>query len=180
MNLLIHYYHEQCAFKLMNSIQEIATSVWICATRTSVYTCVACINCKQLTLGLAEASMALFYLFNFHLAVFSLAVAWVDRWLALSPFRTWLKPGVARGVVSPNDIHNSEKLRNPFLSGSAVLNAATWYVSCKNAHPQSKFRPIALQCTYNWSAFVLLAGNNNHFFLPYLTYFIPVRITKGP
>ena len=70
-------------------------------------------------------------------------------------------------VASPNDIHNSEKLRNPFLSGSAILNAAPLYVSCKNAHPQSKFRPIALQHTSNWSAFVLLfnsAGKNNHVF----------------
>ena len=52
-------------------------------------------------------------------------------------------------LASPNDIHNSEKLRNPFLSGSAILNAAPLYVSCKNAHPQSKFRPIALQRTSN-------------------------------
>ena len=36
--------------------------------------------------------------------------------------RRLTKPGVA----SPNDIHNSEKLRNPFWSGSAILNAAPW------------------------------------------------------
>ena len=46
-------------------------------------------------------------------------------------------------IASPNDIHNSEKLRNPFWSGSAILNAAPLYVSCKNPHPQSKFWPIA-------------------------------------
>ena len=70
-------------------------------------------------------------------------------------------------LASPNDIHNSEKLRNPFWSGSAILIAAPLYVSCKNTHPQSKFRPIALQRTSNWSPFVLLfnsAGKNNHFF----------------
>ena len=48
-------------------------------------------------------------------------------------------------VASPNDIHNSEKLRNPFWSGSAILNAAALCVSYKNPHPQSKFRPIAHQ-----------------------------------
>ena len=52
-------------------------------------------------------------------------------------------------VASPNDIHNSEKLRNRFWSGSAILIVASLYVSCKNPHPQSKFRPIALQCTSN-------------------------------
>ena len=30
-------------------------------------------------------------------------------------------------VASPNDIHDSEKLRNPVLSGSAILNAAPLY-----------------------------------------------------
>ena len=48
-------------------------------------------------------------------------------------------------ITSPNDIHNSEKLRNRFWSGSAILIAAPLYVSCKNPHPQSKFRPIAYQ-----------------------------------
>ena len=51
--------------------------------------------------------------------------------------------------ASPNDIHNSEKLRNRFWSGSAILDAAPLYVSCKNPHPQSKFRSIALQRTSN-------------------------------
>ena len=42
-------------------------------------------------------------------------------------------------VVSLNDIHNSEKLHNAFLSGSAILNAALLYMKCKNVHQQSKF-----------------------------------------
>ena len=46
--------------------------------------------------------------------------------------------------ASPNNIHNSEKLRNRFWSGSAILIVALLYVSCKNPHPQSKFTPIAL------------------------------------
>ena len=65
--------------------------------------------------------------------------------------------------ASPNDIHSSEKLRNRFCSRSAILKAAPLYMSCKNPYPQSKFRPIALQLTSNWSAFVLhSAGKNNH------------------
>ena len=52
-------------------------------------------------------------------------------------------------LASPNNIHNSKKLRNRFWSGSAILIAAPLYVSCKNPHPQSKFRPIALHRTSN-------------------------------
>ena len=55
----------------------------------------------------------------------------------------------AKLLASPNDIHNSEKLHNPFWSGSAILNAAPLYVPCKNPHSQLKFRPIALQHTSN-------------------------------
>ena len=66
-------------------------------------------------------------------------------------------------VVSPNDIHYIEKLSNGFWSGSAILNAAPFYVPCKNSHSRSKSRPIALQHISNWSTFVHLfnsAGKN--------------------
>ena len=68
-------------------------------------------------------------------------------------------------IASPNDNHNSEKLHDRFWSGSAILMVAPLSVSCKNPHPQSKFQPIALQCTSNWSVFILLfksTGKNNH------------------
>ena len=55
-----------------------------------------------------------------------------DNWCTLMTFQgqeVWIQ------VVSLNDIHNSEKLRNAFLSGRATLNAALLYMNCKNIHP---------------------------------------------
>ena len=75
-----------------------------------------------------------------------------DNWCTLLTFQgqeVWIQ------VVSLNDIHN-KKLHNAFLSGSAILNAALLYMNfSKNVHPQSKFRPIALQHKSNQSTFVL-------------------------
>ena len=56
--------------------------------------------------------------------------------------------------ASPNDIHNSEKLRNPFQSGSAIIIECGTVVHVRvlqkpAPRPQSKFRPIALQRTSN-------------------------------
>ena len=61
---------------------------------------------------------------------------------------------------------NSEKLRDRFLSGSAILIAAPLYVSWKKPARTVEFQPTALQRISNRSAFVLLfnsAGRSNHF-----------------
>ena len=103
-----------------------------------------------------------------HLTVSTERVLFQTNEVSISPFT------MGPLLASPNDIHNSENCVTAF--GAEVphwMRHRCIYVSCKNPYTQSKFRPIALQRTSNWSAFVLFnSAGKNHHFLPGFFFFL--------